>query len=95
MVDDKDVDAVMALLPTDAVYYFTQADTHRAIPVAALMRLAAEKGLQGQAFPTVKTACQAALEDCAAEDFVFVGGSSYVVADLLSVDLTAQESKHK
>lgn len=95
MVDDKDVDAVMALLPTDAVYYFTQADTHRAIPVAALMQLAAEKGLQGQAFPTVKTACQAALEDCAAEDFVFVGGSSYVVADLLSADLTARESKHK
>lgn len=84
MVDDKDVRAVMDLLPQEACYYFTQADTHRAIPADRISQLAAERNLQGQVFHSVKEAYRKALEDSDAEDFIFVGGSSYVVADFLS-----------
>jgi dihydrofolate synthase/folylpolyglutamate synthase len=84
MVDDKDVRSVLALLPRDAEYYFTQADTHRAIPSVTLADLAKESGLNGKTFSTVKAAYHAALEAATSDDFIFVGGSSYVVADFLS-----------
>lgn len=84
MVDDKDIDTVMDLLPKHATYYWTQADNHRAIPAEKV----AEKGLchnlNGTTYHTVKDAYHAALSDAGEEDFVFVGGSSYIVADLLS-----------
>ena len=84
MVDDKDVRGVLALLPREADYYFTQADTHRAIPSVTLADMAKESGLQGIAYPTVKDAYNAALTAATPDDFIFVGGSSYVVADFLS-----------
>jgi dihydrofolate synthase/folylpolyglutamate synthase len=84
MVDDKDVNGVLSLLPREADYYFTQADTHRAIPSVTLAEMAASQGLKGQAFSTVKEAYSAALASASASDFIFVGGSSYVVADFLS-----------
>lgn len=84
MVGDKDVDSVLELLPKNAIYYFTQASTHRAIPVVELQRLALSKGLKGIAYLTVKEAYNAANADSKECDFIFVGGSSYVVADLLS-----------
>lgn len=84
MVDDKDVNAVLELLPKEAVYYFTQASTHRAIPVEALQDLARTRNLNGLAYHSVKEAYDAAISSSSASDFVFVGGSSYIVADLLS-----------
>ena len=84
MVDDKDISHVMAMLPKDATYYFTQASTHRAIPAAKVAKLGTSHGLNGKEFPTVATAYEAALADAEADDFVFVGGSCYVVADLLT-----------
>ena len=48
MVDDKDIDHVLKLLPRDAVYYFTQAETHRAIPVEQLAAKAYSEGLKGK-----------------------------------------------
>ena len=83
MVDDKDVNAVLDLLPHDAIYYFTQADTHRAIPSEKLLSLATSRHLQGESFPDVKSAYSAAISNANASDFVYVGGSSYVVADFL------------
>lgn len=83
MVDDKDVNAVLDLLPHDATYYFTQADTHRAIPSEKLLSLATSRHLQGESFPDVKSAYSAAISNANASDFVYVGGSSYVVADFL------------
>ena len=84
MVDDKDIDNIMRLLPNDAIYYWTQASTHRAIP----HQIVKEKGdalqLTGQSFPSVLQAYCQALNDSSADDFIFVGGSSYVVADLLT-----------
>ena len=84
MVDDKDVKAVLDLLPPKAYYYFTQAYTHRAIPADRICQLATERRLQGQVFHSVKKAYRKAMEDSDADDFIFVGGSSYVVADFLS-----------
>lgn len=84
MVDDKDVNAVMNLLPLKAHYYFTQAATHRAIPVANLYSIATCKGLNGNTYQTVREAFNAARLNATEEDMIFIGGSSYVVADLLS-----------
>jgi len=85
MVDDKDINTVMEMLPKDAVYYFTQASTHRAIPVGKVMEYATSHGLRGNGFNNVKDAYHQALQDASIEDFIFVGGSSYVVADLLAI----------
>ena len=83
MVDDKDIDSVMDLLPTDAVYYWTQADNHRAISSETVKQKGDMRQLRGQAFASVALAYDKAVADAATDDFIFVGGSSYVVADLL------------
>lgn len=84
MVDDKDIDTVLAMLPKHASYYFTQASTHRAIPAERVAELARHHQFNGNTYPTVAQAFQAAFADAHPDDFIFVGGSSYVVADLLS-----------
>lgn len=84
MVDDKDINSVMEMLPKDATYYFTNATTHRAIPAQKVRQTGEEHGLKGSCYNSVNEAYEAALKDAANDDFVFVGGSSYVVADLLS-----------
>lgn len=84
MVDDKDINTVMQLLPKQAVYYFTQASSHRAIPAHKVQEIAKAHQLEGTTFSNVKDAYQQALSDAHPEDFIFVGGSSYLVADLLT-----------
>lgn len=84
MVDDKDVSTVMEMLPKDAVYYWTQATTKRAISVDKIAELGEKHGLTGNAYHTVNKAFKAAIGDADKEDFIFVGGSSYIVADFLS-----------
>jgi len=92
MVGDKDVETVMQMLPKDAVYYLTQPSSHRAMPVEQLLALAQRIGLtirrNGEGTPCayahVREAYQDALADATEEDFIFVGGSSYLVADLLA-----------
>lgn len=84
MVDDKDINSVMEMLPKDATYYFTNATTHRAIPAQKVRQTGEIHGLKGSCYNSVNEAYEAALKDAANDDFVFVGGSSYVVADLLS-----------
>lgn len=83
MVDDKDINSVLQLMPKEAHYYFCQASTHRAIPVEKVVALATEHSLKGESFPSVAEAYAKAKLDAKAEDFIFIGGSSYVVADLL------------
>lgn len=84
MVNDKDVSGVLALLPKDATYYFTKASVKRALPEEELCKLAAKAGLQGSCYPNVPAAVTAAQEKSHPEDFIFVGGSSFIVADLLA-----------
>lgn len=83
MVDDKDVETVMKLLPQNATYYWTQASTKRAIPVGVVLEKGRSCGLAGEGFLSVKEAYAKALGEADVNDFIFVGGSSYVVADFL------------
>lgn len=85
MVDDKDIDRILAMLPREADFYWTQASSHRAIPAAQVAGKAAAIGLRGRSYATVGEAWQQALADASPEDFIFVGGSSYVVADFLAL----------
>ncbi|MGI6232399.1 MAG: bifunctional folylpolyglutamate synthase/dihydrofolate synthase [Prevotella sp.] len=83
MVDDKDINHVMTLLPKNAKYYWTQATSKRAIPKEKVAKLGTEHGLSGESYSSVVEAYHAAIDHASPEDFIFVGGSSYIVADLL------------
>lgn len=84
MVNDKDIRGVLALLPKNATYYFTQASVQRAMPANELADLAREQGLHGAVYSSVKEATLATLKEANPDDFIFIGGSSFIVADLLS-----------
>lgn len=84
MVNDKDISGVLAMLPKEAIYYFTKASVNRALNEKEIQRLAGEAGLHGKTYPSVKEAVEAAQNNAMAEDFIFVGGSTFVVADLLN-----------
>ena len=83
MVNDKDIDGILSLLPQEAVYYFTRADIQRALPERRLKAAAVEAGLKGDTYPDVASAVKAAKDEAADDDFIYVGGSCFVVADLL------------
>ncbi|MCD8202434.1 MAG: bifunctional folylpolyglutamate synthase/dihydrofolate synthase, partial [Prevotella sp.] len=84
MVDDKDYKAVMKMLPKKAVIYLTKAKSKRALDEQILLEEGKKLGLDVTAFPDVKTAYEKAMKDSNKQDFVFVGGSSYIVADFLN-----------
>ena len=81
MVNDKDIDGVLSLMPKEAVYYFTQASIARALPVDEFAEKACRHGLKGGTYPNVGEAVRSALQDASEEDFIFVGGSTFIVAD--------------
>jgi dihydrofolate synthase/folylpolyglutamate synthase len=83
MVNDKDVSGVLKLLPKDAIYYFTKASIPRALHENELALLAEQYGLKGTTYPTVAEALTAAKKECRPNDLVFVGGSTFVVAEAL------------
>lgn len=88
MVDDKDVEHVLQLLrdklKNGVKFYWTQPSTKRAIPVEKLRDTALKYNLHGEMYHSVKEAYMTAKANAKNDDFVFIGGSSYVVADLLS-----------
>ena len=83
MVADKDVDSVSALMPKSATYYFTQASVSRAMPVETFAEKAAAHGLRGAIYPTVGEAEKAAQQAADPHDTIFIGGSTFIVADAL------------
>lgn len=83
MVNDKDISGVLSMLPKNATYYFTKASVKRALSEKELQSLAMQSRLHGDAYPDVETAVAAAKEKANKNDFIFVGGSSFIVADLL------------
>ena len=83
MVNDKDINAVLSILPKEARYYFTRASIDRAMPAAELAELAATHHLRGGSYATVQEAVNAATEEATLEDLIFIGGSTFVVAELL------------
>lgn len=85
MVSDKDVDTVLRLLPTDAIYYFTQASVKRAMPAEELAKKASHlQGAKEGVFQDVPSAYLAAKRNATGDDLIFIGGSTFVVADLLA-----------
>lgn len=83
MVNDKDVDGVMCLLPKNAHYYFTKPQSKRAIPEKNIQRKAMTHGLAGDCYNNVPSAYTAAKKMATPDDMIFIGGSSYIVSDLL------------
>lgn len=83
MVNDKDINGVISLLPSDATYYFTQASVKRALPAEEVMKIGNSHGLHGTAYPSVKDALEAAKRNASENDLIFVGGSTFIVSDLI------------
>ena len=82
-VNDKDVDAVLQLFPTDAQYYFTNAHIPRAMPHLILQEKAAAVNLSGQGFDNVNDAISAAKSKAASTDVIMVCGSFFIIAEIL------------
>ncbi len=83
MVKDKDISAVLALLPKDATYYFCQPQLERALPAKELAEQATSHQLKGKTFNSVAEALAAAKTNASSNDLIFVGGSTFVVAEIL------------
>ncbi len=82
MVNDKDISKVLDLLPKDATYIFCQASIPRAMDADILASKALEKGLMGQVIPKVTDAIEFARKNAGADDLIFIGGSTFVVAEI-------------
>ncbi len=82
-VADKDITGMLSLLPQNAIYYFTQASIPRALNHSELQKQAFTLGLKGDAFPTVAEALTAAKLAAKPNDLIFVGGSTFVVAEVV------------
>lgn len=85
MVDDKDISTVMSLLPTNATYYWAQATSKRAIKSDKVAYIGRQHHLRGTDCGSVANAYAKAMAEAGPGDFIFVGGSSYVVADFLAL----------
>lgn len=83
MVNDKDHAAVLNLLPKHANYYFTKASIPRSLNHESLKLLANEYELLGEAYENVLDALKSAQKNAGANDLIFIGGSTFVVADVL------------
>ncbi len=83
VVNDKDVYGIMQLLPKDAIYYFTKPSSKRGFPETSLKVFGDQFGLQSNCYSTVIQAYSTAAAEAEPDDFIFVGGSTYVVADFL------------
>ncbi len=81
---DKDVSAMLNMMPANAKYYFTQAHTLRALPVDKLAQLASIANIDGTSYDSVTEALAAARENAGPKDLIYIGGSMYVLAELLT-----------
>jgi dihydrofolate synthase / folylpolyglutamate synthase len=83
MVQDKDISKALALLPVNATYYFCKPDIPRGLDAMVLREQAANFKLKGSIFPSVKKALDAAIKKAGKNDLIFVGGSTFVVAEIV------------
>ena len=81
-VNDKDVAGMLALLPPEGLFYFCAAHIPRALPAVELASQAAALGLMGQAYESVAAAVAAARAAASPDDAIFIGGSTFVVAEV-------------
>lgn len=83
MVNDKDIESMLYLLPKDGTYYFCKADIPRALPADELAAKALNLGLKGEVYESVRSAFFSALNAAKSNDLIFVGGSTFVVAEVV------------
>jgi len=83
VVDDKNLDQILGLLPKDAIYYFTNADIPRALDRNLLKGKAKKHQLEGDTYETVQTALENAKKNAGDNDLIFIGGSTFVVAEVV------------
>ena len=84
-VNDKDVEGMLSKLPSKATYYFCKANIPRGLDATILKKNAAAFGLKGKKYASVKEALDAAKSSAGKDDLIFVGGSTFVVADALQL----------
>ncbi|MBK9257743.1 MAG: bifunctional folylpolyglutamate synthase/dihydrofolate synthase [Saprospiraceae bacterium] len=82
-VDDKDVDKVLQLFPSDAIYYFAKANIPRGMEAKKLQLIAGQSGLKGKAYVSVKNALGAAERSASSDDLILICGSIFVVAEVI------------
>jgi dihydrofolate synthase/folylpolyglutamate synthase len=82
-VNDKDLGLVLPLFPVDAIYYFARASVPRALDEKILKDESAKYDLYGKCYSDVKTALADALKNAGEKDVIFIGGSTFIVADVL------------
>ena len=83
MVNDKDISTVLKMLPQNASYYFCKAQIPRALAAEELAAKAKEAGLNGEVYPSVAEALAAATQQAKQNDLVFIGGSTFTVAEVV------------
>lgn len=83
VVKDKNIEKVLPLLPKNAIYYFTKASIPRALDENELYNKAIEHKLKGNSYISVETAYKEAVKIANKDDLIFIGGSTFIVADLL------------
>ena len=83
VVNDKDLNSILVLMPKDAQYYFTKAGIPRAMDENLLSLEAGKRGINGKAYPTVSMALKSAKSQASGDDLIFVGGSTFVVAEVI------------
>ena len=82
-VNDKKIEKLLALLPKNGIYYFCEANIPRAIPKEILLTIAKQHKLKGQCYSSVKAAFSSAQNNAKNNDLIFIGGSTFVVAEVL------------
>lgn len=83
VVNDKDLDEVLPLFPKNAIYYFCKPNIPRGLDAAILHQKATTFGLHGEVFNSVSEAYKKALQIASKSDFIYIGGSTFVVAEIL------------
>jgi dihydrofolate synthase/folylpolyglutamate synthase len=83
MVNDKNTESILSLLPKDATYYFCKANVPRSLDAKELRIIASNLGLKGKSWASVKKAYSAALSNANNDDLIFTGGSTFVVAEVV------------
>ena len=86
VVNDKDISTLLDLLPKNAVYYFTNASIPRALKADELALQAASHHLKGENYSSVKEALLNAKQNAAPDDMIFIGGSTFTVAEILEIE---------
>ena len=83
VVNDKNLDAILPLLPKDAIYYFSKPNNPRGLDVSILHEKATQTGLIGKAYDSIPEAYTEAKKEAHKEDFIYIGGSTFVVAEII------------